>query len=127
MSRTATGRGARSTSIGRSALAPDAKAPVVVFIFGGSWRDGDKEAYRFVGDALTARGIVTVIADYRLYPETSYPGFVEDTAAAVAWTYRNIARFGGDPHRIFITGHSARVPTTPRWSRSIRAGWRPTG
>ena len=104
-----------------SDLAPDAKAPVVVFIYGGSWRDGTKDEYRFVGDALTARGIVAVIADYRLYPEVTYPGFVDDTAAAVAWTYRNIERFGGDPHRIFIAGHSAgaynaaMVAFDPRW------------
>ena len=100
---------------------PDGHAPVVVFIYGGSWRDGDKEDYRFVGDALSARGIVTVIADYRLYPQVSYPAFVEDGAAAVAWTYRNIARYGGDPRRIFITGHSAgaynaaMVAFDPRW------------
>ena len=65
-------------------LAADAKAPVVVFVYGGSWRDGDKADYRFVADALTARGIVAVIADYRVFPEVSYPDFIDDTAAATA-------------------------------------------
>ncbi len=102
-------------------LASDGKAPVVVFIYGGSWREGDKADYRFVADALTARGIVTVIADYRLFPEVSYPDFLDDSAAAVAWTFREIARYGGDPARIFVTGHSAgaynaaMVAFDPRW------------
>ena len=88
-------------------LKPGAKAPVVVFVYGGSWREGNKAEYRFVAAALTARGIVVVIPDYRLFPEVSYPDLIDDTAAAVAWTYREIARYGGDTDRIFITGHSA--------------------
>jgi acetyl esterase/lipase len=88
-------------------LAPGAKAPVVVFFYGGSWRFGAKADYRFVGDALAAKGIIAVIADYRLFPEVSYPTFLDDTAAAVAWTHREIAAYGGDTQRIFIAGHSA--------------------
>lgn len=104
-----------------AALAVDAKAPVVVFIYGGSWREGSKADYRFVADALTARGIVAVIADYRVFPEVSYPDFIDDTAAAAAWTFREIARYGGDPDRVFIAGHSAgaynaaMVAFDPRW------------
>ena len=86
---------------------PDGRAPVVVFVHGGNWRTGDKADYRFVADALTERGIVAVIVDYRLFPEASYPDFVDDTAAAVAWTVRTIDRYGGDPDRIFVAGHSA--------------------
>ena len=99
----------------------DGKAPVVVFVYGGSWREGDKAAYRFVADALTSRGIVVVIADYRVFPEVSYPDFIDDTAAAVAWTFREIGRYGGDPTRVFVTGHSAgaynaaMVAFDPRW------------
>ena len=88
-------------------LPPAARAPVVVFLYGGSWREGDKANYRFVADALTARGIVTVIADYRVFPEVAYPDFIDDTAAAVAWTFHEIGRYGGDPCRIFVAGHSA--------------------
>lgn len=112
-----------------ASLAPNAKAPVVVFIYGGSWRDGSKADYPFIADALTAKGIVTVIADYRLYPDVPYLGFVDDTAAAVAWTYRNIASYGGDAQRIFITGHSAgaynaaMVAFDPRWLQTY--GLRP--
>ena len=102
-------------------LPAGAKAPVVVFFYGGSWRTGSKADYRFVADALTSRGIVTVIADYRLYPEVRYPEFLDDTAAAVAWTFREIDRHGGDPTRIFVAGHSAgaynaaMIAFDPRW------------
>lgn len=102
-------------------LAAEAKAPVVIFLYGGSWREGSKDDYRFVADALTTHGIVVVIADYRVFPEVGYPDFVTDTAAAVAWTFREIDRYGGDPRRIFVTGHSAgaynaaMVAFDPRW------------
>lgn len=82
-------------------------APVVVFIYGGAWNRGERAEYRFVGHALAARGYVTVIPDYRLVPETRYPGFLEDNARAVRWVQDNIGRFGGDPARVFLAGHSA--------------------
>ena len=82
-------------------------APVVVFIYGGGWKDGKKGEYRFVAAALAARGFLTVVPDYRLFPEVRFPVFIQDNAAAVAWTRHNIARYGGDPHRIFLMGHSA--------------------
>lgn len=81
--------------------------PVVFFIYGGSWNSGTKEDYAFVGHAFAAKGYVTVIADYRLVPNVRYPAFVEDDARALAWTYRNIARYGGDPSRLFVAAHSA--------------------
>jgi acetyl esterase/lipase len=82
-------------------------APVVVFIYGGGWKDGDKGDYRFVAAALAARGFMTVVPDYRLFPQVRFPVFLQDNAAAVAWTRANIARYGGDPRRIFLMGHSA--------------------
>jgi acetyl esterase/lipase len=82
-------------------------APVVVFFYGGGWESGSKEMYRFVGAALAARGVMTVIPDYRLYPEVRFPAFMEDAAAAVAWAHDNATRLGGDPHRLFLMGHSA--------------------
>jgi acetyl esterase/lipase len=84
-----------------------APAPVVVFFYGGRWEAGSKADYRFVGEALAARGFVVVIPDYRLYPEVRFPTFVEDGAAAVAWVRRNIGRFGGEPWQIHLMGHSA--------------------
>lgn len=81
--------------------------PLVVFFYGGSWNYGERASYRFVGEALAARGILTVIPDYRLYPQVRYPDFLKDNAAAVAWTLREAARLGGDPKRVFVMGHSA--------------------
>jgi acetyl esterase/lipase len=86
---------------------PAAGWPMVVFFYGGSWNRGDRAQYRFVGEALAARGIVTVIPDYRLYPEVRYPDFLKDSAAATAWSLREAARLGADPRRVFVMGHSA--------------------
>jgi acetyl esterase/lipase len=82
-------------------------APVVVFFYGGGWENGTKELYRFVGAALAARGVLVVIPDYRLHPEVRFPAFVNDAAKAVAWVRQNAPRFGGDPRRLFLMGHSA--------------------
>jgi acetyl esterase/lipase len=82
-------------------------APVVVAFYGGSWNSGRRQDYAFLGKALSAQGFVVIIADYRLVPEVRFPGFLEDSADAVAWTYRNAATFGGDPARLYLFGHSA--------------------
>ena len=81
--------------------------PVIVFFYGGSWQDGRREEYLFAAEAFTARGFVVVVPDYRKYPEVHYPVFVQDGARAVAWTVANVARYGGDPSRITLMGHSA--------------------
>jgi acetyl esterase/lipase len=81
-------------------------APVVVFFYGGSWNSGAKEEYRFVGGALAARGIVTIIPDYRLYPEVRFPDFLDDCATACAWAGANAGKFGGGG-ALFLMGHSA--------------------
>lgn len=80
---------------------------LVVFFYGGSWRSGRREDYRFVGQALTALGLAVAIADYRLYPEVVFPAFVEDSAAAVAWALRHAGDAGATPQRVFVMGHSA--------------------
>ncbi|MBD8624275.1 alpha/beta hydrolase [Pseudomonas sp. CFBP 13727] len=86
---------------------PLPETPVVVFFYGGTWNSGERGDYRFVAQALAARGLLVVVADYRLYPQVRYPSFLEDGADAVAWTYRNIARYGGDVRRLFVMGHSS--------------------
>jgi acetyl esterase/lipase len=82
-------------------------APVVVFFYGGSWNSGSRVDYRFVGEALASRGIVTVVADYRLYPQVRYPLFLRDGARAVAWTKAHIREFSGNPQRLYVMGHSS--------------------
>lgn len=82
-------------------------APMVVFFYGGSWSSGDRADYRFVGEALAAQGIVTVVADYRLSPEVRFPVFLQDSALATRWAFDNAQKYGADPARIFAMGHSA--------------------
>ena len=82
-------------------------APVVVFFYGGSWNSGSKDDYGFVGEALASRGIVVVIADYRLYPQVRYPAFLQDGAKAVAWTHQHIAEYGADLDQLYVMGHSS--------------------
>jgi acetyl esterase/lipase len=82
-------------------------APVVVFFYGGGWDGGDKALYGWVGRALAARGFVTVLPNYRLVPKAHFPDFVEDGAQAVAKTREIASRYGGDPDRIVLMGHSA--------------------
>jgi len=81
--------------------------PVVVFFYGGSWQSGRRQNYRFVAEALTARGLLTVIPDYRIYSEAKFPTFVEDGAAAVSWVRDHLSEYGGDASRLFVMGHSA--------------------
>lgn len=86
---------------------PRKGAPVVVFFYGGSWDSGDRGMYGFVGASVAAKGVVVVIPDYRLFPEIRFPAFMQDAAAAVAWTRAHIAKYGGDQDRLFLMGHSA--------------------
>lgn len=82
-------------------------APVVVFFYGGAWQRGARGHYRFVGRRLAQHGVLTLVVDYRTYPRAGFPAFVEDGARAVAWAHAHAGRYGGDPGRIFLAGHSA--------------------
>ncbi len=81
-----------------------ANAPVVVFFYGGTWRGGKRSWYRFIGERLAARGFITVVPDYRKYPEVRFPVFVTDAAHAVVWARDT---FGSKDGRLFLAGHSA--------------------
>lgn len=100
------------------------KLSVIVFFYGGSWQGGSKESYRFVAAALASRGHVVIVPDYRVYPEVKYPAFLEDAAQAVRWAKHNAPRYGGDPDRLFLMGHSAggyialTLGTDGRWLRA---------
>ncbi|MDE2256848.1 MAG: alpha/beta hydrolase, partial [Xanthomonadaceae bacterium] len=81
--------------------------PVVVFFYGGSWSEGKRHWYRYVGDALANQGVVVFIPDYRKYPDVRFPAFMHDAANAVRWARDHAAAFGGDPAHVFVMGHSA--------------------
>jgi acetyl esterase/lipase len=81
--------------------------PILVFVHGGSWRNGDKSDYNFMGAALAAQGFLTAIPNYRLVPQARFPDFIEDGALALRWVADNAATYGGDASRIVLVGHSA--------------------
>lgn len=82
-------------------------APVVLFLYGGSWDSGERGLYRFLGASLASAGLVCMVPDYRVWPEVRFPAFVEDAARALAWARRNAAPHGGTAERTVLMGHSA--------------------
>lgn len=77
--------------------------PTVVWFHGGGLTGGN----RSVPNELKGKGFAVVAANYRLSPKAKAPAYIEDAAAAVAWTFKNIGRYGGSTERIFVSGHSA--------------------
>jgi len=75
----------------------------VVWFHGGGLTGGHKS----VAKRLKQQGIAVVAVNYRLSPRVTAPAYLEDSAAAVAWVFQNIAKFGGDPDKIFVSGSSA--------------------
>lgn len=85
-----------------------ANSPVVAFFYGGGWKRGEKEKYGFVGQTLSGKGYVTVIPDYRLYPEVKFPAFVDDGARLIAWVRNNLEQA---KNGVVVMGHSAGAHT----------------
>jgi arylformamidase len=83
------------------------KAPVVVFIHGGYWRSLDKADHSFIAPTFTAQGAHVVVPNYALCPVVTVSDITLQMVKSVAWVWRNIHRFGGDPSRITLVGHSA--------------------
>jgi len=81
--------------------------PVVVFVHGGAWTQGDKTLGQPLGDTLAARGIGVASINYRLAPGAQNPDQARDVARAFAWVHTNIAGRGGNPDSMFASGHSA--------------------
>ena len=90
---------------------PTTNAPVVLFVHGGAFVRGDKdvssEVYANVCYYFARHGFLAVNVEYRLAPESKYPGGAEDLAGAIAWVKRSARDYGGDPGRLFLVGHSA--------------------
>ncbi len=81
--------------------------PVLIFIHGGSWRSGDRSQYPALANRFAREGIGVVVPSYRLMPGSAHPAQVQDAVAAVEWTIANIAKYGGDPKKLYLSGHSA--------------------
>ena len=82
-------------------------APVHLFIHGGYWRAMDKSDYSFIADAFQPAGATTVVINYDLCPTVTLDTIVEQSNRSIAWTFRNIADYGGDPERLYVSGNSA--------------------
>ena len=80
---------------------------VLIFIHGGNWNSGKRSLYNFFGTRMARKGIVTVIIDYPLTPKATYKEMAYASAASVKWVKENIAAYGGDTGKIFVSGHSA--------------------
>jgi acetyl esterase/lipase len=87
------------------------RAPVIVFLYGGRWQHGSKRDYRLLAEAITGRGFIAVVPDYRLYPAVGFPGWIEDAARAVRWVHDSIGPLGGDPENVVVVGHSSGAHT----------------
>lgn len=81
--------------------------PVVIFIHGGYWAEGNKDIYGFLGRNFAKKELVTVIPNYTLSPDGSYDTMAKEVAAAIKWTRENIEKYNGNPNQIFLMGHSA--------------------
>ncbi len=75
----------------------------IVWFHGGGLTGGDK----YIPEGLLNKGVAVVAVKYRLNPKVKAPVYIEDAAAAAAWVFKNIDKYGGDPSLIFISGHSA--------------------
>jgi arylformamidase len=106
--------------------APASKAPVHIFIHGGAWRGGSAKDYALPAEMFNAAGVHYIAADFASVEETggSLKLMAEQVRRAVAWTYQNAASFGGEPDRLYLSGHSsgahlAAVALVTDWPREF--------
>jgi acetyl esterase/lipase len=83
------------------------KFPTIVWFHGGGMRMGERQWGEIVAQRFVPEGIAVVTVSYRFSPIVKNPVYIEDAAAAIAWTFENIKNYGGDPEKIFLSGHSA--------------------
>lgn len=82
-------------------------APVIMWIHGGAWTQGDKFLYAGLGRRFAREGFGFAAINYRLSPGVRHPEHVKDCARAFAWLRQHVGGHGGDPDRMFVMGHSA--------------------
>ncbi|MCI0436206.1 MAG: alpha/beta hydrolase [Gemmatimonadetes bacterium] len=86
---------------------PSSPRPLVVLIHGGGWDSGTKKAHRNDMIRLTSLGYAAATIDYRLAPKHVFPAQIQDVACAISWLRANAGRYGIDPNRVAVVGHSA--------------------
>jgi acetyl esterase/lipase len=101
------GSDGQTLDVWRPAATSGSKRPVIVFVYGGGWANGDRRSYAFAARAFARAGFVVIVPDYRKVPEVRFPAFVQDGAAAVHWVRDHVTEYGGDPARVALAGHSA--------------------
>jgi arylformamidase len=84
-----------------------AGAPTLVFIHGGYWQQNDKEPFAFIGEGLLPAGFNLAVVEYTLAPAARMDAIVGEIRASVAWVIEHAKEFGGDPSRVYVSGHSA--------------------
>jgi acetyl esterase/lipase len=82
-------------------------APTLVYIHGGYWQMNDKEPYTFIGEGMLASGINLAMMQYTLAPAARMDAIVAEVRACVSWVITHAKEYGGDPERVFVSGHSA--------------------
>jgi triacylglycerol lipase len=93
-------------------LRPDSPMPIIAFFHGGGFVGGDKNSvgdliYGNVPNYFARNGMLGINATYRLAPRHKWPEGAMDVAGVVKWLKENGAKYGGDPEKIFLFGHSA--------------------
>jgi arylformamidase len=97
----------RKVDVFRPSGATHGPRPVQVFFHGGGWHLLSKDESSFVVDGLGSQGAIVVVASYTLVPEVTLDGVVADAFSVMRWVFENAVSLGGDPGRIFVSGHSA--------------------
>ncbi|MCW5771147.1 MAG: alpha/beta hydrolase [Rhodospirillaceae bacterium] len=97
-------------------------APIHVFIHGGAWRGGTKDLYAFPAPVFAEHGAIYVALNFGNIPKVRLPEMAHQVRGAIAWIYKNAKTFGGDPERIYVSGHSSGghlcgVVCTTDWAR----------
>jgi len=108
------GSGSRQTMDIYQPEAASEESQVIVFVYGGAWREGIKEDYAFVANSFAKQGHWVVIPDYRLFPEARFPEFVDDVAASITALPQELKKITGEsynPLNIVLMGHSSGAHT----------------
>ncbi len=83
------------------------QSKTLIFIHGGYWQMLDKSMFHFIANGFYSYGVTTVLLNYPLAPEVSIDQIVLSCRKAIKWLYSNFSVFNGDPHQMYVAGHSA--------------------